>query len=614
MPNASEIENFVSTFLASNARKGALLISGEWGSGKTHLVLTKLLPLATQSGFKTVYLTIADIETQEAFDRKLFLASYQLLDSKTKSRLAQTTFGIAYSWFASKGVPVKELIETDSALTNKTLLVVDDLERADVQLRKRVLYKVANLVETRGVRALFLADENRMAGDADYALIKEKSITRTVLFQPTFLELSTTATEIVYAASPNADLSTKKWQLQEHLSPTEFSELLNTALTRGNSRNLRTAIAIAIDACELVEEVKFHQSEDATSLVKTMVYSTLAIAIELKENKNNSTALRKYASSSTELPWIHFMPNGDPLKDYLTTFEKKYVDGLDFAFLRSSSLLDFLEHGGCNFDLLAKDIAALSPNEESAFAYTRLGKYQSLKKDEFADLLQKALSELDDLKIRSFHSLAVSAQTLFFLSSRKLFKLQQVELRLIYLDVIDKLGAEYINGAEDISLDFESALIWQQPEGELKVVLEKIQSKVNELDQVKFARTKTTEIEKLRNDANSFVSFLVSVDSRFASRSCLTPSDATQIAGILRSIVTNDAIPHKALYQVGKGLAYRYEKQGFGSGFHEELAFLEQLNSHVSEIQIAEDETLLRDAMISLRTTIENGIETLRSK
>jgi len=612
MPNAAEIEVHVSTFLASNARKGALLISGEWGSGKTHLALTRILPLARTSGFKTIYLTIADIETQDAFDRKLFLASYRLFESKTKSRFADATLGFTSNWFSSKGIAIKDLIDTDSALTDKTLLVVDDLERAEPQLRKRVLYKIANLVETRGARVLVLADENKIASDVDYPRIKEKAISRTVLFEPAFPELAATATQVVYAACPNTSDSVKKWRVQDHLQIQEFTELLTSVLTRGNCRNLRTAIAVTTDACELLERVNVPKSENAAAQVKTIVHSTLAVAIELKENKNNSVALRKYASSSTELPWIHFMPSGDPLKDYLTTFEKKYVDSLDFAFLRSPSLLDYLEHGGCNFDLLTNDIVALNPNEESAFAYTRLGKYQSLKKDAFAGLLQEALDELRGSKLRSFHSLAVSAQTLFFLSSRKLLKLQHVELRLIYLEAIDKLGSEYVNGSENISFNFDNALIWHQPEGELKIVLERIQSKVNELDEIRLARAKTAEIDKLSTDVNSFVSFLVSVDSRFATRACLTSADAIQIAGILQVIATNDDIPHKTFYQVERGIAYRYGRQGFGRTFHEELVFLEELGSRLSNIQVDTDNNLLSDAMISLQTTIGNGLETLR--
>lgn len=611
MLNAIEIETFVARFLSSNSRKGALLVSGEWGSGKTHLALTRLQPLAEKAGLKTIYLTVSDIDSQEAFDRKLFLASYQLLEAKILKRATQVGFDYLSSFLSNKGVQLKDIVSIDRAIDERTLLIIDDLERAEATLRKRVLYKVANLIEAKGAKVLLLADESRIAGDVEYPVIKEKAVSRTVLFQPTYEDIAKTATQVVYDAPPGATDNSNHWNIEKYLTQSEFQEVLTTILSRGSCRNLRTAISAAVDACELSEQINWGATRNLKTLVKAATYSTLAIALELKNDRNNLTALRKYANSSTEIPWIHFMPNGDPLKDYLTVFESKYVDSAGFLFLRSENLINYLEHGGCNFESLTADIAGISPEEPETPAYKRMGRYQSIQRDDFEQLEQRALTELRELQIRSFHSLGTSAQTLFFLASRRLLNVQPVDLRILYVDTIDQLSREYLNNANDISIEFDNGLVWHQPQGELKLVLEHIQRKANELDQARFTREKRAAIEKLRTDANSFTSCLVSVDSPIATQACLKPEDAVQIAEILQWIALNNPIPHQSFYKVERGIAHRYGNRTLGISLDLEADFLSQLHSGITEIRILDEDKLLQDAKDTLIETISNAINTV---
>jgi len=190
MPNSVEIEKIFGDFLESSLRRGALLICGEWGSGKTHLVTKKLRPLAERKGFKTAYISVADIDSLESFETSLFLASFHWMEKKRIKPLAEAVMHLGRHWSNKFGLPPESIIAAGNEFSNKTIVFVDDLERAGPELRKRILYRIASLRELKSARAVILADETKITQkvDEEYNTIKEKVVARTVEYLPTYQE------------------------------------------------------------------------------------------------------------------------------------------------------------------------------------------------------------------------------------------------------------------------------------------------------------------------------------------------------------------------------------------------------------------------------------------
>lgn len=618
MLDASQVELRFKDYLQSHVRRGAILISGAWGSGKTHLALTRLQPIAESEDFRTAYLSVADIETQDAFERGLLFASWKLLNSKAARGILGAAGGAIDSLLNSFGISVrtfiKDVIAIENAISDKTVIFIDDLERSPAEIRKRILYRLARLSETKGAKIVILADEQQIKSetDNDYARIKEKAISLTLEFQPSYKDLAQVAVNIVYDASSKNLATTQKWAVEKQLNQSELTEILTELLSRGSCRNLRTAIAAAIDACELVNQVSAIEPKLEKNLITAVARSTIAYAIELRDNKENSAGLRKYASSAKEIPWIHFISNGDPLKEYLVSFESKYVAKTTTHFLRSSAILDFIEKGGCDIEILRMDVLNLVPNETTAPTHKRLEKYQSLPKDEFDLLTIRAVTEIRELKIRSIHSVLESAQILFYFSERSLIPLQSVDLRVIYIDALEMLSREYLAGADDISLAFEPAMLWGQPQRDLQMVIEYAQEVTTRLDGERFERLKKMEIDKLLDDPSSIVTALISVESPLAMRAGLREKDADQIADILEKYIAANHIPHFALYKVEKAISHRYSPRGFGRNFKEELPFLERLNERLEKLPNQHENKLLIDATTLLQRSTHAAIGIFR--
>lgn len=612
-----QIEQLFTDYLLSSIRRGALLITGEWGSGKTHLALTRLRSIAETHDFRTAYLSIADIDTQDRFEKELLLASWKLLNNRVAKGAMNVVGGAINSTLSPFGVSftalVKDLVTIEDAISDKTVIFIDDLERSSADTRKRVLYRLARLSETKGTKIVILADEKQIRPDEDkdYALIKEKTIGRTLEFQPSYEDVAQTAVGLTHPSAPRS--TEKELPIERYLNDVELARIVTGVLSRGSCRNLRTAIAATIDACELVGAISSSENSLNKTLITALVHSTIAYVIELRSDKKNSAALRKYASTNTEIPWIHFVSNGDPLKDYLVSFEDRYIEGTGIHFLRSSALLDFVERGTCDIKSLLEDILNLVPVEATLPAYRRLGKYQSMPREEFDLVSIEAVTEIRELKIRSIQSMLESAQTLFYFSERSLIPLKSVDLKVIYIDALEALAKEYLSGAEDVSLSYEPGLLWGQPHRELQVVVEHVQDIANRLESERFTRLKRVELGKLSENPSSIVACLVSVESPVAMRAGLNADDADQIADILNSHIAADNIPHYAFYNVEKAISHRYSPRGFGRNFNAELPFLEHLDERLKDLPIRIENKLLVDAMTSLQNTLHAAIEVFRS-
>lgn len=608
MLDAGEIEALFKNYLASRIRKGAFLVSGDWGTGKTQLALTRLKPAAEELQFRTAYLSVAEIDSLESFETNLLLSSHHWLQKKWVSPLV----GALRHWGNKAGISIPELVAFYNELSKSSLFIVDDLERTTPELREKILYRLATLQETKNIKTLLLADEGKIKRqDANYNTVQEKTISRTVEFQPTHDDLAKIAAKVVYAEAPISQSRTKLWAISKVLTESDLAELLGTVLHRANCRNLRAAIAATADACELYEQLIDSGISFDIGFSKAIAYSTFAYSIELRIDKGRSDNLRKFSDPGTQVDWSRYLNSGDQSKDYLTEFESKFLHGVKGDFIRSLAIINFLEKGSCDIQALSIDIVSSRPTEQGAPAYKKLIRYRSLTQSEFDLLKIEAIKELENLKIRSFHQIGESAQILFYLAERRLLAQSPVQLRICYVEVLERLAVQFLRGATDISPTYEAGLMWGSSFGELKVVLDHLQEVSARLASELFNRAKKEEIGKLSADPDAFVESLIGVDSQIARSACLNKGDADQIGVILGQTIERNENAHNVVYMLDRAIANRYSTRGLGLKFHQEIAFLEQLKTALQSLKKPSDESLLHDAIESLNISIARAIAAL---
>lgn len=178
-----EIDNYM-----KNPLSYALLLEGNWGSGKTYFIHNKLKHI------ETIYVSLYGINN---ISNLSFQLCYQLSKNTNNrffskllnSRQANKTVGAIGSILMTSienkfNISIKELLNLieNIDLSNK-LLIFDDLERCTMSIDE-VLGFINNLVEHNKVKILIVANEQELSKESKYVKFKEKLIYQTFKYVP----------------------------------------------------------------------------------------------------------------------------------------------------------------------------------------------------------------------------------------------------------------------------------------------------------------------------------------------------------------------------------------------------------------------------------------------
>ncbi|MBJ7576387.1 hypothetical protein JHC09_00615 [Devosia sp. MC532] len=158
----------------------AIMITGPWGGGKTHLV-KNLLGQLRSSGTKHVYVSLYGVGSKEEFDRAVLAALYPFLTNKAvKASLAAIGGLLSVLRVSLKG-SIEDYLERFDA----DVFVFDDLERCDVSLITALGY-VNPYVEHGDCKVVLLANEDEVKEDdkPEYKRRKEKVIGQALAIVP----------------------------------------------------------------------------------------------------------------------------------------------------------------------------------------------------------------------------------------------------------------------------------------------------------------------------------------------------------------------------------------------------------------------------------------------
>lgn len=180
---------------------GALLLTGEWGCGKTYLVENKLKKELDNSCV-IVRISLFGIKSTEELhntvkkswiNAKGGLLSKANTLGKYKKLLEKIADLIPHE--QAKGIVggivsynFLDLIDIDNKIGEKNVvLVFDDLERSRIDLQEK-LGVINEYCENRHFNTIIVADETKL-NDAGYKEFKEKVIQRTIHFSPNYKEV-----------------------------------------------------------------------------------------------------------------------------------------------------------------------------------------------------------------------------------------------------------------------------------------------------------------------------------------------------------------------------------------------------------------------------------------
>lgn len=172
----------------------ALMITGEWGCGKTFFCKEIIEERNKESGIRLAwYISAFGVKNAEDFNDKLFEAAHPILGNSKNKKYLSVGYNILKSAVKYKlNIDTNKILKAvgdcakskDENPSGCQVLFVDDIERTDMKIEDLFGYFFP-FVEG-GTRVIFIANENEMKNSDSYKIIKEKIIGETYSIIPKY--------------------------------------------------------------------------------------------------------------------------------------------------------------------------------------------------------------------------------------------------------------------------------------------------------------------------------------------------------------------------------------------------------------------------------------------
>lgn len=282
----SELSNYILHYLKKDKTQTAIMLTGEWGSGKTYYIEHELVPFLKEKKADCVVVSLYGLEDTFAISKSIYMEMRMHTLAGKSSEVVATGRLIAKN--VIKGITGKVGIDVSlsdedlnklykSVDLKDKLLIFEDIERSNIDMHNLLGY-VNGLVERDRVKVLLVANENeilkkqtvKMKSDiasmhenmknqeekkADipedvkrYLQIKEKTISDTIQFTSDTIK----AIREIINCFDNARLNRVINDNVEQMMSRLISEICNK-----NFRTFIYALQKTIDIMEKIEENEF---------------------------------------------------------------------------------------------------------------------------------------------------------------------------------------------------------------------------------------------------------------------------------------------------------------------------------------------------------------------
>ncbi len=310
----------------------AVMINGEWGSGKTyfwnHKIKNKIESMQLNGKkYTTIYMSLYGISNLEEISKKIFIETTQLMDKNLKKYM-QSNNQTTIPEYAKTGLDMANFFgvtqngdRVDYAnffSTDDKILCFDDLERANVDVID-ILGYINNFVEHDHIKTIIICNEKELATKlkssnlemktfiATYLLDKEGDLSKTT-DKPMVEKIQDTIETVFDKANDYERIKEKLIGETFEYAP-EFNYIINGLLMRyetneglirflrentglivstfnkSGTRNLRILKHALNDFRKIFEMVNKNYPKTNSRVLQTMLIFTIAISFEIKAGK-----------------------------------------------------------------------------------------------------------------------------------------------------------------------------------------------------------------------------------------------------------------------------------------------------------------------------------------
>lgn len=421
----SNIENSIQDYLNEEQSDYAIMLSGEWGAGKTYFVKDEVFRLIKGSKKREVYVSLIGVNSDEEIERKVF-EKINPFYNQEKSKAANESDHLEF--LVHKTEP-----KSRNYIPKNVVLIFDDLERIDESYFESAMGFINVYIEHYHTKCIFVCNEQKLEEKiALFKKIKEKYIRFTYNFKADFEQLL--IKELV------AIESTQNIKIDEVLH----------VFNKGRCYNLRTlffALSIFKRIINGLEKERIHFDEHNDQLFQLMLNYICFYSIEHKSKGVSHKILNQitiaYASGT------FFDVDLNDSKQYLNEFEenqesveiaedkdketseieriqKQYFskDAINFQYFES--IAEYIAYGFLDIEKLKLDInnaIDILNNELEKKRKQQITNIFSLKNEEYVEVIKTLLKSAEE------GELDLISYVLFFhkLGWLDLYKLEGVE-------------------------------------------------------------------------------------------------------------------------------------------------------------------------------------------
>ncbi len=516
-----EMEDLVESILdyvRSDYTDYAIMINGEWGSGKTHFwnnKIRKKIESLQLNGkrYTTIYMSLYGISNLEEISKKIFIETTQLMD-KNLRRFMDDNGQTTIPEYAKTGIDMANFFGVtqngdrvdygEFFSTDDKVLCFDDLERANVDVID-ILGYINNFVEHDHIKTIIICNEKELSTKLkssnlemktfiatylldkqdelnksdkpmvekiqdkiehvfdkanDYERIKEKLIGETFEYAPKFDYI---INGILMRYENNADLIRF---LRENTG------LIISTFNKSGTRNLRILKHALNDFKKIYEMVNKSYPNTNHRVMQTMLIFTIAISFEIKAGKITKD---KFVNIQDNEEYKSILVSSRILMDNRQFYIKEFDNNYYYNFKSEYRFFKFIEYyirtRIFDMKLFKENMETIrnTVDTENLPGYKRLltEEYWKISDDQFENVIQEVISDVKEGKLNLIDTVKLFAYFSYF--SRK---------GLIEYD-LKTLKSVFFNGMNLASLSSEYC---PNPKEELgKIAIEEVEEDMEDI-------------------------------------------------------------------------------------------------------------------------------------
>lgn len=479
----------------------AIMINGEWGSGKTHFwnnkIRNKIESLQLNGRkYTTIYMSLYGISNLEDISKKIFIETTQLMDKNLKKYMdthGQTTIpeyaktGLDMANFFGVTKNGEKIDYGEFFATNNKILCFDDLERANVDVID-ILGYINNFVEHDHIKTIIICNEKELSTKLkssnlemktfiatylldkegnllqtdkpmvekiadkieyvfdkanDYERIKEKLIGETFEYAPKFNYI---INGILMRYENNKDLITF---LRQH------TNLITNTFMKSGTRNLRILKHALNDFQKVFDNVNKAYPNTNLRVLQTMLIFTIAVSFEIKSGKITKD---KFINIGSNEEYKAILVSSRVLMDNRQYYIKEFDNNYYFNFKSDYRFFKFIEVYVRTriFDMrLFKDdmeniIKTIDTEKLPGYKRLLTEEYWKISDDQFPNVIEEVVNDIKEGNLKLMEVVKLFAYFSYF-SKRGLIAYDMATLKEIFIEGMDKVAdtSEYCDNIDE---------------------------------------------------------------------------------------------------------------------------------------------------------------------